>query len=194
MPAVVKAAPDASYVILGATHPDLIRREGEAYRRSLEATAAAFGVSDHVLFVDRFVGQEELGQWLQAADVFVTPYPNLDQIVSGTLSYAMGAGKAIVSTPYAYAREQLANGRGRLFQAGSADALAGTLIDLLRDPALRASLGRRAYEYSRGMVWSEVGAEYRRVFARAARSATPFVAPVQQFTALAGRSAALSRS
>ena len=185
MPAVVKAAPDASYVILGATHPDLIRREGEAYRRSLEATAAALGVSDHVLFVDRFVGQEELGHWLQAADVFVTPYPNLDQIVSGTLSYAMGAGKAIVSTPYAYAFEQLANGRGRLFQPGSADALAGTLIDLLRDPALRTLLGRRAYEYSRGMVWSEVGAEYRRVFARAARSAEPFVAPVQELTAVA---------
>jgi glycosyltransferase involved in cell wall biosynthesis len=186
MPAVVKAVPSATYVILGATHPNLLNREGEAYRRSLEATAAALGASDHVLFVDRFVGQEELGQWLQAADVFVTPYPNLDQIVSGTLSYAMGAGKAIVSTPYAYAREQLANGRGRLFQAGSADALAGTLIDLLRDPALRASLGRRAYEYSRGMVWSEVGAEYRRVFARAARSAAPFVAPVQQLTAVAG--------
>jgi glycosyltransferase involved in cell wall biosynthesis len=186
MSAVVKAAPDASYVILGATHPDLIRREGEAYRRSLEATAAALGVSDHVLFVDRFVGQEELGQWLQAADVFVTPYPNLDQIVSGTLSYAMGAGKAIVSTPYAYARELLAHGRGRLVPAGNAAALAGTLIDLLRDPELRGSLGRRAYEYSRGMVWSEVGAEYRRVFARAAGSPTPFVAPVQQLTAVAG--------
>jgi glycosyltransferase involved in cell wall biosynthesis len=186
MPAVVEAVPDAAYVILGATHPDLIHREGEAYRRSLEATAAALGVTDHVLFVDRFVGQEELGQWLQAADVFVTPYPNLDQIVSGTLSYAMGAGKAIVSTPYAYAFEQLANGRGRLFPAGNADALAGTLIDLLRDPELRASLGRRAYEYSRGMVWSEVGAEYRRVFARAAGPATPFVTPAKVLEAVAG--------
>ncbi len=186
MPAVVQAVPDASYVILGATHPDLIHREGEAYRRSLEATAAALGVTDHVLFVDRFVGQEELGQWLQAADVFVTPYPNLDQIVSGTLSYAMGAGKAIVSTPYAYAFEQLAKGRGRLFPAGNADALAGTLIDLLRDPELRASLGHRAYEYSRGMVWSEVGAEYRRVFARAAGPSTPFVTPAKVLEAVAG--------
>ena len=186
MPAVVKAAPDSIYIVVGATHPDLLHREGETYRRSLEALAAALGVIDHVQFVDRFVGQGELGSWLQAADVFVTPYPNLDQIVSGTLSYAMGAGKAIVSTPYAYALEQLASGRGRLFPAGSADALSGTLIDLLRDPELRASLGRRAYEYSRGMVWSEVGAEYRRVFARAARSATPFAAPVQKFAAVAG--------
>ena len=141
---------------------------------------------DHVQFVDRFVGQEELGRWLQAADVFVTPYPNLDQIVSGTLAYAMGAGKAIVSTPYAYALEQLANGRGRLYPTGSAAALSGTLIDLLRDAGLRTSLGRRAYEYSRGMVWSEVGAEYRRVFTRAARSVTPFVMPVEQYAALGG--------
>ena len=186
MPAVVKAMPAASYVILGATHPDLLHREGEAYRRSLEATAARLGVTDHVQFVDRFVDLVELGTWLEAADIFVTPYPNLDQIVSGTLSYAMGAGKAIVSTPYAYARERLAHGRGRLVRAGSSDALAETFIELLRDPALRASLGRRAYEYSRGMVWSEVGTEYRRVFARAARSAAPFVAPVQQLTAVAG--------
>jgi glycosyltransferase involved in cell wall biosynthesis len=186
MPAVVKAVPAVCYVILGATHPDLLHREGEAYRRSLEARAAALGVTDHVQFVDRFVGQEELGRWLQAADVFVTPYPNLDQIVSGTLSYAMGAGKAIVSTPYAYALEQLANGRGRLVPGGSADALAEALIALLRDPELRASLGRRAYTYSRGMVWSEVGAEYRRVFTRAARSAAPFVRPVEQYAALGG--------
>ena len=186
MPAVVKAAPDALYVVLGATHPDLLHREGEAYRRSLEASAAALGVTDHVQFVDRFVGQEELGRWLQAADVFVTPYPNLDQIVSGTLSYAMGAGKAIVSTPYAYALEQLANGRGRLYPVGSAVALGESLIDLLRDPELRFLLGRRAYAYSRRMVWSEVGAEYRRVFTRAARSAEPFVAPLQQLAAIAG--------
>ena len=189
MPAVVKAMPAASYVILGATHPDLLHREGEAYRRSLEATAAALGVTDHVQFVDRFVDLVELGTWLEAADIFVTPYPNLDQIVSGTLSYAMGAGKAIVSTPYAYACERLAQGRGRLVPARSPDALAESLIGLLRDPELRATLGRRAYEYSRGMIWSEVGAQYRRVFAgvaRAARSATPFVAPAQGVAAVGG--------
>jgi glycosyltransferase involved in cell wall biosynthesis len=186
MPAVVKAIPSASYVILGATHPDLLRREGEAYRRRLEATAAALGVTDHVQFVDRFVSRVELLTWLEAADIFVTPYPNLEQIVSGTLSYAMGAGKAIVSTPYAYARERLAHGRGRLVPAGSPDALAEAFIELLRDPALRALLGRRAYAYSRGMVWSEVGAQYRRVFARAGQSVTPFVAPVQQVAAAGG--------
>jgi glycosyltransferase involved in cell wall biosynthesis len=141
---------------------------------------------DHVQFVDRFVGQEELGRWLQAADIFVTPYPNLDQIVSGTLAYAMGAGKAIVSTPYAYALEQLADGRGRLYPVGSAAALSGILIDLLEDAGLRASIGRRAYEYSRGMVWSEVGAKYRRVFAHAARSVTPFDTTLEQYASLSG--------
>jgi glycosyltransferase involved in cell wall biosynthesis len=168
MPAVVKADPSATYVILGATHPDLLRREGEAYREMLAARAAALGVTDNVRFVDRFVSRTELGTWLQAADIFVTPYPNLDQIVSGTLSYAMGAGKAIVSTPYAYAVEQLAQARGLLVPAGSADGLAAALAALVRDPGLRADLGRRAYDYGRAMVWPRVGEMYRRIFARAA--------------------------
>jgi glycosyltransferase involved in cell wall biosynthesis len=169
MPAVLKAVPSAVYVILGATHPDLLRREGETYREKLEALAADLGVADHVQLVDRFVSPGELGVWLEAADIFVTPYPNLDQIVSGTLSYAMGAGKAIVSTPYAYALERLAQGRGRLVPAGATDELADALVGLLLDPALRALLGRRAYAYSRGMIWPVVGEAYRGVFARAVR-------------------------
>ncbi len=167
MPAVVRQIPSALYVILGATHPGLLLREGEAYREKLQATAAALGVTEHVRFVDRFVSRAELGTWLEAADLFVTPYPNLDQIVSGTLSYAMGAGKAIVSTPYAYARERLADGRGVLVAPGSSALLADAFIDLLGDPVRRASIGRRAYEYSRGMVWPRIGAEYRRVLEQA---------------------------
>ncbi len=190
LPAIVQAMPSVSYVILGVTGPDLLRREGEAYRRSLAALAADLGVADHVQFVDRFVGRVELGSWLEAADIVLTPYRDLDQTVSGTLSYAMGAGKAIVSTPFAYARERLAQGRGKLLPAASAsaspDALAAALIGLLQDPRRRASLGRRAYEYSRGMAWSEVGAEYRRIFARAAQQAPPFAAPAQLFAALGG--------
>ena len=98
----------------------------------------------------------------------MTPYPNLEQIVSGTLSYAMGAGKAIVSTPYAYARERLARGRGRLVEPGSTSAMAASLVELAGDPELRASYGRRAYQYSQGMHWPEVGAAYRQVFDRVA--------------------------
>lgn len=186
MPAVMKAVPSAIYVILGATHPDLLRHEGEAYRRSLEATAAGLGVSDHVKFVDRFVGRVELGTWLEAADVFVTPYPNLDQIVSGTLSYAMGAGKAIVSTPYAYARELLANGRGRLVPVGSPTALAQSLVELLQNADLRNALGRRAYDHSRGMVWPEVGEQYRRIFDRAACPTIPRLVPIAAMAAVGG--------
>lgn len=179
LPAIVRDVPDVSYVVLGATHPDLLRREGEAYRRSLVERTNALGMADHVRFVDRFVSPGELGRWLGAADVFVTPYPNLDQIVSGTLSYAMGAGRAVVSTPYAYAAELLADGRGVLVRPGSPGALAAAVANLLRDPGLRAAVGRRAYEYSRPMIWREVGAAYARVFARVARAAPgPAIASV----------------
>jgi glycosyltransferase involved in cell wall biosynthesis len=173
MPAVVRADPSALYVIVGVTHPDLIRLEGEAYRRQLENLAWSLGVADQVRFVGRFVSPGELGLWLGAADIFVTPYPNMEQIVSGTLSYAMGAGKAIVSTPYAYAAERLAEGRGRLVAAGSTDALAAGLIELALSPAKRLDYGRLAYAHTRGMLWPEVGAAYRQLFANVASASAP---------------------
>jgi glycosyltransferase involved in cell wall biosynthesis len=166
LPAVVAAHPTALYVVVGATHPELVRHEGETYRRSLEAQVGRLGMEDHVRFVDRFVGTAELSRWLEAADVFVTPYPQLDQIVSGTLSYAMGAGRVVVSTPYAYAAELLADGRGVLVPPGSPPALAGALNEVLGDGTLRAAIGRRAYAHSRRMAWPTVGAEYRRLFER----------------------------
>jgi glycosyltransferase involved in cell wall biosynthesis len=167
LPAVVARHPTVCYVIVGATHPDLIKRDGEAYRRSLVERVERLGLTGHVRFVDRFVSRVELTRWLESADVFVTPYPNMDQIVSGTLSYAMGAGRAIVSTPYAYAAELLANGRGVLVPPASPAALADALDNLLGDDTARAAIGLRAYEHSRRMVWSEVGAAYRRVLERA---------------------------
>ncbi len=169
MPAVVAAVPDALYVILGVTHPELLLREGEAYRESLVARASELGVGDHVRFVNRFVTQAELGRWLQAADVFVTPYPNLEQIVSGTLSYAVGAGKAIVSTPYEYAVELLAEGRGTLVPPSAPSALAAALVELLADPLRREEVGARAHRFGRHMVWSEVGAAYRALFEQIVR-------------------------
>jgi glycosyltransferase involved in cell wall biosynthesis len=174
LPAVAAAYPDVCYVIVGATHPDMVRREGEAYRQSLVERVERLGLWDHVRFVDRFVGRAELERWLESADVFVTPYPNLEQIVSGTLSSAMGAGRAIVSTPYTYASELLANGKGVLVAPGSSEALGAVLVSLLGDDRRRADLGRRAYAHSRGMVWAESGGRYRRLFARvAAATATP---------------------
>lgn len=168
LPAVVAEHPAACYAIVGATHPDLVRLDGETYRASLIDLVKRLGLTDHVRFVDRFVGRVELTRWLEAADMFVTPYPNLDQIVSGTLSYAMGAGRAVVSTPYTYAAELLADGRGLLVPPGSPEALAAALNSLLEDDELRGAIGQRAYEYTRRMVWSEVGAEYRRLLARVA--------------------------
>lgn len=170
MASVSRAVPGSLYVILGATHPDLLRREGERYRDGLRQRAADLGVEDHVRFEDRFVGASELGRWLQSADVFVTPYPNLEQIASGTLSYAMGAGLPVVSTPYVYARELLANGRGLLVPPREPDALAEALVSVLSDDARRAELADRAYAFGRSMTWPTVGAAYRGLFARVAGS------------------------
>ena len=167
MPAVVEAVPNALYVIMGATEPNLLARDGEKYRAGLEARAAALGIAPNVKFVDRFVGRVELGNWLEAADVIATPYTDLDRTVAATLCYAMAAGKPIVSTPYAYALEMLAIDAGRLVPPDSPDALADVFIELLGDPELRASMGRLAYERSRGMVWWEVGSQYRRIFDQA---------------------------
>jgi glycosyltransferase involved in cell wall biosynthesis len=128
-------------------------------------------MEDHIQFIDRFVSRAELTQWLRAADVFVTPYPNLGQIVSGTLSYAMGAGRAVVSTPYTYAKELLADGRGVLVAPGSPTALAEGLSSVLGDPELRTAIGRRAYAYTRRMIWSAAGADYGALFASLAKGA-----------------------
>jgi glycosyltransferase involved in cell wall biosynthesis len=136
-----------------------------------------------VRFVDRFVGRVELGNWLEAADVITTPYADLDQTVSSTLSFAMAAGKPIVSTPYAYAVEMLSPDRGRLVPAGSSEALAREFIELLGDPELRGVMGMRAYERSRGMVWWVVGSEYRRIFDEVIETAA--AAPRPQYRNLA---------
>jgi glycosyltransferase involved in cell wall biosynthesis len=173
LPAIVKAHPSVCYAIVGATHPNLLLRDGEAYRRSLEERVAKLRLQKHVRFVDRFIGRVELTRWLEAADVFVTPYPNMDQIVSGTLAYAMGAGRAIVSTPYAYASELLADGRGVFVPPASPTALAAAVNELLADEKVRLEVGRRAYDHSRRMVWSSVAAEYRDLIGRVRSGAVP---------------------
>jgi glycosyltransferase involved in cell wall biosynthesis len=183
LPAIVARHPTACYVIVGATRPDLLRSEGEAYRERLVARVARLKLQRHVRFLDRFVGRVELIRWLQAADVFVTPYPQPDLSVAGTLAYAMGAGRAVVSTPYPYAAELLADGRGTLVPHGSARDLAAGVNAMLGDPDRRAAIGRRAHEYSRSMVWSAVGAEYRRVLARATTN-PPALQPLAPWSAV----------
>ena len=114
LPTILRSHPDTVYIVLGATHPHVVAREGEAYRLMLEARAHQLGVDGHMIFHNRFVSQEELNEFLSATDIYITPYLNPEQITSGTLAYAVGAGKAVISTPYIYARELLADGRGLL--------------------------------------------------------------------------------
>ena len=163
LPRILKRHPEAVYVILGAIHPHVYRRDGNAYIAKLKRLAEKRGVASHVVFHTRFVALEELLAFLGAADIYITPYAGEEQISSGTLAYAMGAGKAVVSTPYKYAAELLADGRGRLFPFGDADALSRAVIELLDDGPGRAVMRRKAWEYGRNMVWREVAGAYLRL-------------------------------
>lgn len=167
LPAVVKRHPDALYVVLGETHPLVRRQHGEAYRESLTALAGRLGVSDHVRFVERFVSQDELLEHLAATDVYLTPYLNRDQATSGTLTYAVGMGRAVVSTDYGYAQEILRNGLGRVVPIGNAAALAQALNELLDRDDERLAMGARAYRASRHMTWPRVARQYMASFRRA---------------------------
>jgi glycosyltransferase involved in cell wall biosynthesis len=167
LPAVVERHPDVAYVLLGATHPHVKERQGEVYRIMLERRARSLGVDSNLVFHNRFVSNDELTQFLAVADVYVTPYLKMDQITSGTLAYAVGFGKAVISTPYRYARELLDDGRGVLFPPMDSGALARELIELLDDDEKRLALGQRAAAYGQDMGWPRVAASYMEVFQRA---------------------------
>lgn len=158
LPAIVARHPETVYRIVGATHPNLIASQGEAYREKLIARAEELGVAGHVEWDNRFLDNEELLDQLQACDIYLTPYPNLAQSVSGTLSYAVALGRAVVSTPYVHARELLGNGVGRLIEPGCADGIARAVTGLLDDPAELAAMQRRAWERGRAMIWPRFAA------------------------------------
>jgi glycosyltransferase involved in cell wall biosynthesis len=162
MPAVVARHPNALYLIVGQTHPELLKKEGERYRNELAAEIVRRQLTDHVQFVNQYLTQREIVDYLLATDVYVTPYLDLNQITSGTLAYALGAGKAIVSTRYLHAAEALADGRGILVDRGDPEGLARAVLAILDDPALKRELERRAYEFGKEMAWPNVG---RRVLA-----------------------------
>ena len=153
LPAVVERHPDLLYVVLGATHPNLVAHQGEAYRDRLKAQADALGIGDNIAFIDAFLDHDDLIDYLQAADIYATPYTNPAQITSGTLSYAVGVGKAVISTPYVHATEILADGHGVLVDFGDAAAFSRELDRLLSSDRDRLRLSQRTYERGRTMIW-----------------------------------------
>jgi glycosyltransferase involved in cell wall biosynthesis len=167
MPSILKRRADAVYVVLGATHPNLVRDEGEAYRESLMARVRALGVEQHVVFLDQFVDQATLLEFISMCDVYVTPYLNEAQMTSGTLAYSFGLGKPVVSTPYWHARELLADGRGVLVPFGDAAAIGGEIAELLTDDVRRQAMCKRAYAVSRTMTWARTADRYMSVFENA---------------------------
>jgi len=170
LPSVIDKHPEVVYIVLGATHPHVKREMGEEYRNGLIRLVSELGLKEHVIFHDRFVDLEELCEFIGAADIYVTPYLNEGQVASGTLAYALGAGKATISTPYLYAREMLADGRGRLVPFRNAEAIAEQITDLLENEAERHAMRKRAYNYCRTMVWKRVARQYLDLYAVAGKA------------------------
>lgn len=164
MPSILERRPDAVYVVLGATHPNLVRDQGEAYRRGLEARARGLGVGGRVVFLDRFVDQATLIQFISMCDVYATPYLNEAQMTSGTLAYSFGLGKAIVSTPYWHARELLAGDCGILVPFGNSKATGDAVAALLTDDDRRSAMRARTYAGGRAMIWPRIAEAYVRSF------------------------------
>ncbi len=164
MPAIIKAEPSVLYVVLGMTHPLVLKHDGESYRFSLQRLVKELGLGEHVVFHNRFVTDEELNNFLCAADIYATPYLNEAQLTSGTLSFAVGTGKAVVSTPYWAALELLAEGRGKLVDFGDSEQMAETIVEILANDSLFYSLRRRAYDYGRSRTWPKIGQGYWKLF------------------------------
>jgi Glycosyl transferases group 1 len=181
LPQILSKHNNVAYIVAGATHPHILRREGEKYRVSLHALAKEMGVEPQVIFHDRFVSPEEMVEFIGAADIYITPYRHEAQVVSGTLAYALGAGKAIISTPYWHAIELLDDRRGALVPFQNPGAIAHKTIELLDTPAIRHAMRKRAYLFAREMVWKRVAQGYMESFARVRADRMEF--PKVQFSA-----------
>jgi glycosyltransferase involved in cell wall biosynthesis len=177
LPAILAKHPNVVYFIVGATHPHVLRHDGEAYRLSLQWLAQEKGVEGQVIFYNRFVSLDELVEFIGATDIYITPYLNPAQIVSGTLAYTVGAGKAVISTPYWHAEEMLAEERGVLVPFRDPAALAEQVIDLLDNEAKRHGMRKRAYLYGREMIWPQVAHHYMKSFQRAKVERRHFSSP-----------------
>lgn len=173
LPPVVTKHPEVLYLILGETHPNVRRQEGESYREELQGLVKELKLENHVQFVNRYLTKAELIRYLQATDVYLSPYLNPNQIVSGTLAYAMACGKVIVSTPYLYAQALCDGGRGLLVNFRDPQSITDALLLLLDNPTLRLEMERRAYAYGRQMTWQAVGKRYAELFVQIAEETRP---------------------
>jgi glycosyltransferase involved in cell wall biosynthesis len=160
LPKVIEKFPEVLYMVLGKTHPNVLRYSGEEYRVYLQQLAKSLNLSKHVFFLNEFINQNELFKYLSASDIYVTPYLNEAQITSGTLSYAVGVGSAVVSTPYWHASELLSDGRGILFDFNDSDGLSLILMELLDKPDMLKELRSKAYNYGRKITWPKTGVKY----------------------------------
>jgi hypothetical protein len=167
LPHILSKHKNVVYIVAGATHPHILRREGDHYRAHLQALAREIGVESNVIFHNSFVSPEEMVEFIGAADIYITPYRHEEQVVSGTLAYALGAGKAIISTPYWHAIELLDDRRGALVPFQNPEAIARKTVELLDTPAIRHGMRKRAYSYARGMIWKNVAQGYMASFGQA---------------------------
>ena len=170
LPDVVNQYPNLVYLILGATHPEVKKRHGEAYRQHLKNKVSELGLEDNVIFHNKFVEKEELCNYILASDIYASPYLSREQIVSGALTYAIGMGKAIVSTPYWYAQEMLSDNRGLLVDFGDADGFKKSLLHLIENPEECDNMRKKAYDFGRKMTWQNVGGEYNTIFSKALKN------------------------
>ena len=160
LPAVIEKYPEVIYMVLGKTHPNVLRHSGEEYRNYLHRLVKSLNLDDHVFFINEFINQKELFKYLSASDIYITPYLNEAQITSGTLSYAVGVGSAVVSTPYWHASELLADGRGRFFNFNDSEELSKIFMDLLDNPEVLKEHRKKAYEYGKTITWPKSGGKY----------------------------------
>jgi glycosyltransferase involved in cell wall biosynthesis len=166
IPAIVNKHPETLYIVLGTTHPEVVKHEGNSYRDELLRIVEDLKIQNHIIFHDRFVSDQELQQFLSAADIYVTPYLYKEQLTSGTLAFAVGAGKAVVSTPYWAAEELLAQGRGVLIEFNKSEQMASAIIKLLDDKVLLNQIQLRAYQYGRSITWPKIGEAYWNLFTK----------------------------
>jgi glycosyltransferase involved in cell wall biosynthesis len=184
LPGVVSKYPDLVYLILGATHPMVKKYQGETYRNYLKNKISELGLENNVVFHDKFVEKEELCNYILASDFYVSPYLSREQIVSGALTYAIGMGKAIISTPYWYAQEMLSDDRGVLVDFGDTDGFKDSLLHLIENPKECDEIRKKAYDFGRKMTWTNVGKEYKLVFSKALKSYSTYPKTQSRFSFL----------